>query len=90
MTGASLELTDFRLQRISDLHGPLVHELGKAVREVLERTLADRRPQLVEKINRQIAKRPRALRISLHDALASRWGPLVSQQLGQAPAAPAP
>jgi hypothetical protein len=90
VTDAALELVDFRLRRISDLHGSVVHELGKGVRDVIEHKLEEKRPRLVQKINRQIAKHPRAIRLSLHDLVASKWGGMVSEHLTAAPGRSAP
>jgi hypothetical protein len=79
VTEADLQLVDFRLRRISDLHGPLVHELGKGLRDVVEDELAKRRRKLPEKINRQIDKNREDLRLSLYDVLGSAWGDLAAK-----------
>jgi hypothetical protein len=82
---ASLELVDFRLRRLSDLHGPVVKELGRGLRRILEDQLDDQRPRMVQQINRQIDKNRNSLRLSLHDLLASRFGALASKQLSGPP-----
>lgn len=76
VSDANLEIVEFRLQQISDLHGPLVKELSSGVREVLEDEIEDRRPKLVRDLNSQIEKNQDQLRISVHDLLASRWSDL--------------
>lgn len=70
---AELELLDFRLRRVSDLHGPLVRQLGRALEDVVEDKLTASRDRLPEKFNRQIDKQQDKLRFSLHDLLTSRW-----------------
>jgi hypothetical protein len=55
VTDAHLHLGDFRLTRISDLRGTLAHELGDALRHVVEDELSG--PKLVAKLNRSIEKR---------------------------------
>ena len=55
VTAAKLHLDDFRLTRVSDLRGGLAHELGDALRHVIEDELSG--PKLVAKINRSIEKR---------------------------------
>lgn len=73
VTWADIQLLDFRVHKISDLQGPLVRELGKGLREVLEDKLAEKRHQLPEKMNRQIEKNKSKLRLSLHDLVESSW-----------------
>jgi hypothetical protein len=72
---AQLELTDFRLHRISDFDGPAVHKLGHALRGVLQDEIADRRAKLVTRMNSQIDKHRDVLTVSPDD--------LVKQGLGQ-------
>ncbi len=61
VTRAKVQVTSFRLQRISDLHGPLVKRLGKNLRGVLNEQLRKKEPKLVQKINRQLDKYARRL-----------------------------
>ena len=67
---------DFRLNEISDLKGPLVHQLGKGLREVLEEVLENNRHRLPEKLNRQLARNRDKLRVSLAELLDSEWSGL--------------
>jgi hypothetical protein len=55
VTSARLSLDDFRLHRISDVRGAIAHELGDALRHVIEDELSG--PQLVAKLNHAIEKR---------------------------------
>jgi hypothetical protein len=73
VTAADLEILDFRLDRVSDLDGPLVKSLSSTVREVLEDKLAEKQQKLVDKMNKSLAKRQEKFRISVADALASGW-----------------
>lgn len=70
---ADLALVDFRLKRISDADGPLVKQLGKSLREVLEDELRDRQPRLVQRMNDQIRDHQDDLRLSARDLAASGW-----------------
>jgi hypothetical protein len=68
VTSADLAILDFRLERVSDLSGPLVKSLSSTVREVLEDKLAEKREKLVEKMNKSLAKRQEKFRVSVADA----------------------
>lgn len=73
VTSAEIEILDFRLDRVSDLSGPMVKSLSSTVREVLEDKLVEKREKLVEKMNKSLAKREEKFRISTADALMSSW-----------------
>ena len=63
---------------VSRLKGPLVKELGSELQEVLERKIAEKQAKLVQEINRQIDKRRDRLRLSVHDAIKSKWTELAA------------
>jgi hypothetical protein len=73
VTKAEVELIDFRLQRLSDLHGPLVKQLGRGMRKIVEDRLQDQQPSIPEKINRQIAKNQDHLKLSLQQLVQEQW-----------------
>ncbi|MEM9658462.1 MAG: hypothetical protein AAF961_08885, partial [Planctomycetota bacterium] len=66
-----VELREFKIRRVSNLHGPLVRELSGGVRRLLERELQG--PRLTAKINRSIDKRRDRLAFSLSDFSKSGW-----------------
>ena len=74
VTDADLQLTDFRLHRISNFDGPVIHQLGHALQDVLQDELNDRRGKLVTRINSQIAKHQSVLQLSPGDADEPRTG----------------
>jgi hypothetical protein len=76
VTDADLRLVTFRVRRISKLDGPLVHELGKNLRGVLERKIEQKRAKMVARINRQINKHPEKLRFSVADLGRRAWDEL--------------
>ncbi len=93
VTAAELQLVRFRLHRISQVQGPLVRELGSALRSFIESKIADRQDRMVQRINRRIERQKDDLRLSIHDLLASRWGDLAAEQLestGDLPPDPEP
>ena len=50
VTQADLQLVDFRLQRISDVGGPIAKELGDSLEDVLQDEINDRRIESLEDI----------------------------------------
>jgi hypothetical protein len=67
VTDANLQLLELRVHRVSKLSGPLVKQLGRALRDVLQQELDRRRTKLVTKINDEIQDNREALKISLRD-----------------------
>jgi hypothetical protein len=68
---AHLRLEDFRVQRLSDLSGPLVRELGDSLQGVLQDELDKRRDKLVRDMNDQIDEHQQYLQVSVRELL--RW-----------------
>jgi hypothetical protein len=71
---AQLVVEELNLRRISNAHGPLVHELGDGVRRLVEEELNG--PRLVEKLNRAIEKKRDRLTFRPAELLESDWWPL--------------
>ena len=70
---AELRLQDFRLHRISKAHGPLVDELGDGLERTVRKELAQRNAEVVEKINRQLAKNQDDLHLSVQSLIKKNW-----------------
>lgn len=79
---ATLDIPDFRLRRVGELHGPVVRSLSHATREVLEDKLADDNAKLVASLNKQIAKQEKKLKLSLADIMQSKWSGLLGPIAG--------
>jgi hypothetical protein len=75
---ADLAISNFRVERISRLNGPLVKRLSSSVRELLEDEIDRRRDDLPAKINRQLEKNKDHLRLSLRDVLRSQLSGLTA------------
>jgi len=84
---AKLEIPDFRMRRIGELHGPLVRSLSYATREALEAKLAEDNEKLVAKLNRAIDKQEKKLKLSLVDVMRSKWRGLLDGESGKKDAA---
>jgi hypothetical protein len=82
VSAANLELTDFRLHRVSKLDGPVIHKLGLAIRDVLQTEIDEREVELAAKINRQIDKQRDALRIAPRELLNKGLDKLLAGAVG--------
>jgi hypothetical protein len=67
INSAQLKLVDFHLRRVSNAHGPLVHELGDGLRHVIQEEVNG--PQLVAKLNQAIDKKRDRLTFTTADLL---------------------
>ncbi len=94
-TAARMELTEFRMRRVRDAKGPLVHELSGGVRSLIENELDG--PHLTANVNRAIENKRGRLTLSGGDLLDGAWRPLAafagssqtSEPATSAPPAPA-
>lgn len=69
VTDAQLIIHEWRVERVSNMHGPLIEELGDGVRRLIEREMNG--PALTSKLNRAIDKKRDRLQVPL--ALPA-WG----------------
>jgi len=68
-----VELVDFELLRVSQIHGAIAHELGQGAKRILDEWLEDKREDITAKLNRSIAKNADHLRLSLTDGASAFW-----------------
>lgn len=71
VTDASIQLREFDVERISQMHGPMADLLGKGIRETLDNKLEDYRDKLVLKMNQEIKKQQSKFVISVQDWVAT-------------------
>ena len=71
VTRAAIRFDEFAIRRISNAHGPLVHELGDGVRRLLEDAYDE--PTLVAKLNRSIEKKQDRLRVQWSSFAINDW-----------------
>ena len=76
-TDAKIEVLDFELNSLSDLHGKLAEGLGELVQGFIEDEVEDQNEKLVRKINEAIQKKQDRLRLSLAKLLNSAWSDLI-------------
>lgn len=72
-TAADLVVDDFRIDRIGKVGGEFAQQVSRGVRSKLDEKIAEKEVKLVEKINRQLASKKSDLRISIADAIKSKW-----------------
>ncbi|QDS97141.1 hypothetical protein [Adhaeretor mobilis] len=73
VSDARLQLVELNLRRVSNAKGPVVHELGDALRRHVERELTG--PKLTQKLNRAIDKKRDRLTIETGNLWESSWWP---------------
>jgi hypothetical protein len=62
VTDARLKFDDFKLTRISEVHGKIANELGDLLRKEMQKKLSG--PKLVDRFNHALQKHPERLRLS--------------------------
>ena len=82
-TDANLVVDEFRLDRVSKAGGEFAQQVSKGVRSSLDEKVAEKKDKLVQKINKQINKNKGKLRLSIADALKSKWTKSVQEALKQ-------
>ena len=71
--GAELELVEFKVVRVSRVGGEVAQQMGRGIRRVLEKKMAEYQPKLVTKMNAGIAKHRDMMRLSLGDKIPLGW-----------------
>ena len=69
---ARVDISYFRVRRISQISGPMAVQLGNGLRRALERKLEDSNEKLPDKINRQLDKHSDRMLFSTQDWLQSK------------------
>jgi hypothetical protein len=72
-TRAEAQLLEFKMHRLSQIHGDLAEWLGKGIRNILDRKLVEYNDKLVAKINDGLAKQKDRLKLSAQEWLSSTF-----------------
>lgn len=72
-SAADLIVDEFRIDRVSKLGGEFAQQVTRLSRSALDEEIAKKEHKLVEKINKELEKKPERLRLSISDALQSQW-----------------
>lgn len=70
---ADVVVDEFRIDRISKAGGEFAQQMTRAVRKQLDEKIAEKEVKLVEKINKQLTKKKDKLRLSISDAVSSKF-----------------
>lgn len=73
VTSAEVQLEEFDLYRVSDVGGEVAQQLGRGVRNLLNKKIEEQNQKLAGKLNRQIDKKRDRLRFSMSDLVKSKW-----------------
>jgi hypothetical protein len=82
VTDARLKFDDFKLNRISDVHGKIANELGDLLQKEMQKKLSG--PKLVDRFNHALQKHPERLRLS-PDMLLGKSSPKKKDSLNASP-----
>lgn len=87
-TAADLIVDEFRIDRISKAGGEFAQQVTKIVRKELDKEIKEKEDKLVDKINKQLTKKKDKLKLSIADALQSKFAaqvtPFLPDQVQQA------
>ncbi|MFK7767868.1 MAG: hypothetical protein AB8B55_11655 [Mariniblastus sp.] len=72
-TGADIVVDDFRLDRIGKAGGEFAQQVSRGIRKKLDEKVAQKKQKLVDKINKQFEKKQDEFRVSIADAMKSKW-----------------
>lgn len=72
-TAADLNVEDFRIDRISKVGGEVSQQASRWARSAIDEKIEAEEAKLVDKINVDLKKNEKNLRLSLHDAVSSKW-----------------
>lgn len=72
-TAAELNVEDFRIDRISKIGGEVSQQASRWASSAIDEQIEAEETKLVDKINVDLKKNEKKLRLSLHDAVSSKW-----------------
>ncbi|MDG2012914.1 MAG: hypothetical protein P8J33_05380 [Pirellulaceae bacterium] len=80
-TSADILVSDFRIDRISKLGGEFAIQVTHLARRELDKEVAKKKAELVQKINREMEEERDNLRLSLAEAVKSKWAEIAMPYL---------
>lgn len=72
-TGAEIAIEDFRIDRISKVGGEVSQQVTRLARDAIEKRMEKEEAKMVKKLNAEFSKNADKLKLSLHDAMSSKW-----------------
>ncbi len=73
VTDADIVVDEFRLDRISKAGGEFAQQATRSARKILDEKIEEKETKLVKKLNENLDKHKDDLRISIADAIKSKW-----------------
>lgn len=73
VTNANIEVDEFRIDRVSKAGGEFAQQTTRHVRKLLNEKIDEKEEKLVEKLNKQLTKKKDSLRLSVSEAIKSKW-----------------
>ena len=73
VTSADIELSEFRIDRVSKAGGEFAQQITKVVRKKMDQEIASKEEKLVEKLNKKLEENKDHFTLSVHDAVKSKW-----------------
>jgi len=78
-TAADLDVEDFRIDRISKIGGEVSQQATRWARSAIDEKIGAEEAKLVDKINADLKKNEKNLRLSLYDAVSSKWSSVATE-----------
>lgn len=77
--GARIQITDFRIDRVSKAGGEFAQQVTRIVRKKIDKKISEKEAKLVKKLNEKIEKNRDRLTLSVRDAMKSKWAGAAKQ-----------
>lgn len=79
-TAVKISIKDFRIDRISKVGGEVTQQVSRLAHRSIEDRLKSEEAKMIQKINEQFDDNAEKFRLSMHDAMSTRWS-AVAQKL---------
>lgn len=83
ISDADIQLSNFRIDRVSKAGGEFAQQLTRIAREKIEQKIAKKEEKLVNKLNKKIEEKRDRFTLSVHDAIKSKWATAAEKLLDE-------
>jgi hypothetical protein len=81
---AKIQISNFRIDRVSKAGGEFAQQVTRIVKKKIDRKISEKEEKLVQKLNAKIEKNRDRLKLSVHDAMKSKWAGAAQKLVGSA------